>query len=126
MFGLNHLARLHAHERFPQILEGCLRSSVPLPLSIRLQLESAGSIAASATSCALGRSVELTHRMTAEIELFADDLLSRQREDGSFSCDESPATTVFALTALASFLDQAGRTHPTHAQIGRASCRERV
>ena len=109
MIGINAIARLIGAERYSEVVEGCLRSSMPLPLSIRLQLESEWSIESSAVALGLSRTLELSYRITDGAMRLADRLLASQREDGAFGDGRSPSVTVQALAALASLREKLER-----------------
>jgi len=120
MLGINTIVRLVSQARYSEVVEGCLRASVPLPLSIRLQLESESSVGVSARALGLLRGLELSYRLTDGLVRLAEDLLDQQQAGGSFSEEESPAVDVQALAALSAFRRSAARDG-RFAGVGRGS-----
>ena len=120
MLGINAIHRLIDAERYSEVIEGCLRSSMPLPLSIRLQLESSSSMRTSAIALGLTRIVDLSYRVTDGAQGLAAQLLYSQRDDGGFGGDSCPAVTVQALAALAAFRDRVARDPVACRAVGRA------
>lgn len=109
MLGINAIHRLIDAERYSEVIEGCLRSSMPLPLSIRLQLASGGNERIGAVALGLGRVLDLSYRITDNATALARELLSHQRDDGGFGQKVCPALTVQALASLAALRERLAR-----------------
>jgi hypothetical protein len=105
MLGINAIHRLLDSQHHARVVEGCLCATPPLPLSIRLQLQSDGNQETVALALGLQRVLELSYRITADAASLASRLLSTQRPDGGFGNEEntSPTVTIQALAALASY-----------------------
>lgn len=113
MLGLQQLTRMLELDRSNLVLEACAKAGGPLPISIRLQFESSGSLRSSAVAFALKRMTDLSYRITPPIEHASELLLEHQLEDGSFSNDDCPAVTIAAVSALSAVLDLTDRAGGT-------------
>lgn len=82
---------------FERLIEEVLENGRPLPLRARLRLTEPESLAGSALGLALQRLVELLRAPDERVRRLLDNLLERQREDGSFG---PVAPTCIALGAL--------------------------
>jgi len=100
MLSIKSISRLVSQARHSEVIGGCLRASMPLPLSIRLQLESEPTIGISALALGLARSLELCYRLDDDLLRLGETLLSKQLDDGSFSAGASPAVDIQAIATL--------------------------
>jgi hypothetical protein len=113
MLSVNLIERLFEARRFCRLLEAVADNGLGLPLPLRVRLSQSP---VPAVAMGLGRVLDLTYGHTALSRQMAAELLSHQREDGSFGGD--PLITACGAATLGRLLDEPATDHAD--VIGRA------
>lgn len=101
MLSINLIERLFEAKRFCRLLEAVADNGLGLPLPLRVRLSQSP---VPALAMALGRVLDLAYGHSSLSRQMADELLTHQREDGSFGGD--PLVTACGAAALGRLLDE--------------------